>query len=743
MTASLPDLVWTGHDRGRTALVENVDGHDRTWTRGELWDAVLRLAGRLTELGGPPAGEPGRVAVALENGADFLVAYHAVLAAGGSVVPLDPRGRPGEWAADLRATGSDMLVTDELRRRSLAAHGAVVRHVLGPTPIAPVGAETASAVRVIASDRIAVLAGSSGSQGRPHRVALTHRNLVANLDQIEAVHRLRDDDVVLCVPPLRHIYGMQMAMNPALRRGVPLVLTPTPLSVDDLLDRLARHRVTVAYLVPSVIAELAARRAAPSLPHLRLVVSGGAPLPAADARRARELLGAPVVQGFGMTEVGCLCFSPDGVAVPEGSVGVLLPGTEARIVDPAAGTEMPPGEAGELWVRGPQIAAGHLAGADGAAEPAVTPLTGPDGWLRTGDLVRRDADGFVTIAGRLKSMIKYKGHQVAPAELEAVLTGHPAVRDAVVAGAPDPVAGEIPVAFVVLRAPVAADELRTYVAERVAPHKRIRRLSEVAAIPRADTGKVAAATLRRLLAPPDATGLRVVVTGGGRGLGLLFAGALLDAGAHVLLIGRDTGTLARATHTLLSARGTGGDAGDRLRTSSADVTDPDRLAAALAGAGPVDVLVNNAAVPGPLGPAWAVDADDWWRTLHVGVGGALATVRLVVPGMIERCSGRVINVVSRAGRLRWPHASAYSVAKAALAKLTENLDAELRGTGVRALGFDPGLVDAGMTHDHLERGRVGDPYADTLLEWALAEQAAGGFTAPADAAARLVRLAVS
>jgi acyl-CoA synthetase (AMP-forming)/AMP-acid ligase II len=177
-----------------------------------------------------------------------------------------------------------------------------------------------------------------------------------------------------------------------------------------------------------------------------------------------------------------------------GSVGVLGPGTEARLVDPGTGRDAGPGEPGELWARGPQVMAGYLGRPEATAE-----MIDPEGWLHTGDLGRIDADGNVFIVDRLKELIKVNAFQVAPAEIEALLASHPRVADAAVIPRPDERTGEVPVAVVVPRGTLEPERLIAWVAERVAPHKRIRAVRLVSEIPRTPSGKI----LRRLLAEPD------------------------------------------------------------------------------------------------------------------------------------------------------------------------------------------------------------------------------------------------
>jgi len=326
-----------------------------------------------------------------------------------------------------------------------------------------------------------------------------------------------------------------------------------------------------------------------------------------------------------------------------------------------------------------------------------------------------------------ESLIKYKGHQVAPGELEEILLGHPAVADALVAGHPDPVAGELPKAFVVLDGCVPLADITRHVAATVAPHKQIRLIERVREIPHSATGK-----------PQRPPATRVLITGGARGLGLEFAAALAAAGAAVMIVGRDRAALDNAVEKI---RGDGG----RVESTVVDVTAAASVAAGVAAAktafGGLDVLVNNAGLAGPLGPTWCVDQEDWWRTVETNLRGPESAARAVLPDMIAERHGRIVNIVSRAGVRGWPYVSAYAVSKAALIAFTENLARELRDTGVTAVAFDPGLVDAGITADHLQRGHTGDMWADKILDWIVRTRDAGGFTSLSESTTALVSIA--
>ena len=243
------------------------------------------------------------------------------------------------------------------------------------------------------------------------------------------------------------------------------------------------------------------------------------------------------------------------------------------------------------------------------------------------------------------------------------------------------------------------------------------------------------------IGPPTAQPLRnrtALVTGGGRGLGRLLATALADAGACVAVVGRTPRPL-RDTAEELESRGV------RALALTADLTAPETVRRAVEQVigefGALDILVNNAGVGGPVGPFWSTGEPDWRRALDVNLHGTAGACRAALPHMTARRSGRVINIVSVAGHNRWPYASAYSVSKAAIIKLTENLAHELAGHGVRTFSFHPGLLDLGLTRDHLERGETGDPWRDRIGDWLRAERDAGRFTPPERVGRALIHLA--
>ena len=501
----IPDLPFhefvlsrAGEFGDKPALIDGPTG--RTITFAQLHEGVERVAGNLAARG----FKKGNVlAIFAPNCPEFALAFFGAAAAGGVVTTISPLATADDLAAQMKNAGARHLVTipQFLDRAAPAAARAGVEEVfvfgeaVGATPFAILVANTARAPKLswdTANDLVA-LPYSSGTTGVCKGVMLTHRNLVANVLQTAVSIRVGADDRAIALMPFFHIYGMVVVMGAHLSCGTTLVTMPK-FELATFLQLLQKHRITHTCVAPPVIVALANHPGLDGidLSHLRTLFSGAAPMDAALQETCASRLGCEIHQGYGMTEASPVTHITN--AAPgrnrPGTVGQLAPNTECRIVDVVTGLDVPPGADGELWVRGPQVMTGYL------NEPAATAATvDPDGWLHTGDIGRVDADGYFTIVDRLKELIKYKGYQVPPAELEALLLTHPAVRDAAVIGVPDAQAGESPKAYVVLKGDVTAEALMEYVASRVAPYKRIRSVEMIDAIPKSPSGKI----LRRVL----------------------------------------------------------------------------------------------------------------------------------------------------------------------------------------------------------------------------------------------------
>jgi 4-coumarate--CoA ligase len=496
----LTDFVFEGSVRypDRAAFIDASTG--TAWTYRETIERIQRTAGGLAARGFGPGDVIGVMA---PNSPDYAVAFHGAAVAGGTATTINPVYGPDEIAFQLRDAGARMIVSApaSLENAAKAAAEVGITDVFvfggdgasGAEPFDALGVADPITQRLVGPHDTVVLPYSSGTTGLPKGVMLTHRNCAGNIAQTCEVFPFEDHDVVIAVLPFFHIYGMQVIMNAGLRVGATLVTMPR-FDLVGFLQAVQDHKVTVAYLVPPIVLALAKQPIVSEydLSSLRIVMSGAAPLGAELAEEAGARIGAKVFQGYGMTElspVSHLCPLDDP---RPGSIGVLLPNCEARLVDNDTGADVEAGGDGELWIRGPLVMKGYLNN-----EAATAATIDADGWLHTGDVGRVDADGHFAIVDRVKELIKYKGFQVPPAELEALLLTHPAVADVAVIPVEDEEAGEIPKAFIVLKpgAAASADDLQQFVAEHVATYKQVRRVEFIDEIPKSASGKI----LRRIL----------------------------------------------------------------------------------------------------------------------------------------------------------------------------------------------------------------------------------------------------
>ncbi|MCC5952358.1 MAG: AMP-binding protein [Acidimicrobiia bacterium] len=506
-SVAIPDVPLTDHvlrhaDRlaDAPALTDGATG--RSLTYGELADAVRRLAGGLGEAGFSP-GEA--VALLAPNCIEYAIAFHGAAMAGLVVTTVNPTYTASEFRHQLQDSEATLVVTTAaaLPVATEGAEGTAVRRIVTVDDSevdsdvdhldALYGPPLATHAAVSPATDVVALPYSSGTTGLSKGVMLTHRNLVANLVQVEAVLPVDEGEAVLSVLPFFHIYGMQVLMNLTLARGGHVV-TLARFDLPLFLELAQQHRIRRAVVVPPIVLALAKHPLVDEydLSSLQSLFSGAAPLGAELAAEAAARLDCEAVQGYGMTELSPVTHAtPDGQGRP-GTIGVLVPDTECRVVDPASGDDCAVGDDGELWIRGPQVMAGYL---NNTAATAAT--IDVDGWLHTGDIGHVDDDGHFTIVDRLKELIKYKGFQVPPAELEALVVTHPEVADVAVVGIPDDEAGELPKAFVVRKPEATLDEatLMAWVADQVAHYKQLRVVTFVDEIPKSASGKI----LRRLL----------------------------------------------------------------------------------------------------------------------------------------------------------------------------------------------------------------------------------------------------
>ena len=498
-TALTPFALRRVADLGnKPALIDGPTG--RTLTYQQLADSISIAAHNLSQRG----FKKGEVfGILSPNCPEYAIAFHAVATLGGIVTPINPLYTRYEIAHQLKDSGARFIVTvpgccDKVYE---AADDAGIEEVFvfGSAPGATsfdtllVDNGRAQQVEIDPLEDLIALPYSSGTTGLPKGVMLTHHNLVANIRQMEGLCYFTETDTLICVLPLFHIYGLVVVLNMGLYSGATIVTMPR-FELESFLQAVQDYNVSLAHLVPPIVLALSKHPIVDNykLPNLKTIFSGAAPLGEELTRACMDRLGCSIRQGYGMTETSPVTHSspaPPGIN-KFGSVGVPAPNTEVKIIDLETGTPLGPNERGEVCVRGPQIMKGYL------NKPEATAQTiDADRWLHTGDIGYADEDGHFFIVDRAKELIKYKGFQVPPAELEAVLLTHPCIADAAVIPCPDDEAGEVPKGIIVLKEPTEPEAILEFVAERVAPHKRIRYLEFVDKIPKSPSGKI----LRRVL----------------------------------------------------------------------------------------------------------------------------------------------------------------------------------------------------------------------------------------------------
>jgi acyl-CoA synthetase (AMP-forming)/AMP-acid ligase II len=483
----------------KPALIDGPSG--RTYTFAQ-WAAAVRAAAAGLARRGLAKGEV--LAIFSPNLPEYAIAFHAVSLLGGIVTTINPLYTATELGYQLKDAGARYLVTvgPFLDKARQAASECGLREVFvfgeadGATPFASLLADggTPPVVDIDPREDLIAMPYSSGTTGLSKGVMLTHRNLVANILQSRAAFdALRPDDRVLAILPFFHIYGLVVVLNLGLHMGTTVVTLPR-FEMESFLQAIQDHSISYGYVVPPIVLGLAKHPLVDKydLTSLRVMFSGAAPLGAELAAAASARLGVRVLQGYGLTETSPVthCVRVARATESGGSVGQPLPNTEAKVVDVATGATLGPRQEGEICMRGPQVMKGYLNRPDATAAMIDT-----EGWLHSGDIGYFDEEGNFFIVDRVKELIKYKGLQIAPAELEALLVSHPAVADAAVIPVPDDEAGQVPKGFVVLKGEATADEIMAFVAERVAPFKKLRYLDVVDQIPKSPSGKI----LRRLL----------------------------------------------------------------------------------------------------------------------------------------------------------------------------------------------------------------------------------------------------
>ncbi|XP_038878634.1 4-coumarate--CoA ligase 1-like [Benincasa hispida] len=509
----------------RPCLINATTGE--TFTYGEVHETSRRVAAGLHKLG---IRKGDVIMLLLQNTPQFVFAFLGASYLGAAATTANPFFTPAEITKQAASSSIKLIITQaafaEKVKKLSQENKAIIKvifidddddddpppdggyHFSSLTDDVAKEEEMEMGDAKVSPDDVVALPYSSGTTGLPKGVMLTHKGLVAivaqQVDGENPHFNIQSDDVVLCVLPLFHIYSLNSIMMCSLRVGAAILIVQK-FDVNLLLGLIPKYKVTIAPIVPPIVLAIVK---SPAVDHsdmssLRIVMSGAAPLGKnlEDAFRTKlphVILG----QGYGMTESGSamtmsLAFAKEGFEIKSGGCGTIMRNTEMKIINPQTGASLPRNQAGEICIKSLQIMKGYL-----NDEEATKGIIDKDGWLHTGDVGFVDDDDEVFIVDRLKELIKYKGFQVAPAELEALLISHGHIADAAVIPMKDEVAGEVPVAFIARSdgTNITEDEIKQYISKQVVFYKRINRVFFVDSIPKSPSGKILRRQLRALLA---------------------------------------------------------------------------------------------------------------------------------------------------------------------------------------------------------------------------------------------------
>ncbi|TKY71117.1 4-coumarate--CoA ligase 2 [Spatholobus suberectus] len=489
----------------------------KTYTYAETHLVCRKIAAGLSNLG---IRKGDVVMILLQNSAEFVFSFLAASMIGAVATTTNPFYTAAEIFKQFAASRAKLIITqamyvDKLRHLEETKLGEDFRVVTIDDPpenclhfsVLSEGNENEVPEVEISPDDAVALPFSSGTTGLPKGVVLTHKSLTTSVaQQVDGENpnlHLTTEDVLLCVLPLFHIFSLNSVLLCALRAGS-AVLLMHKFEIGTLLELIQRHRVSVAMVVPPLVLALAKNPMVADfdLSSIRLVLSGAAPLGKELEEALRDRVPQAVLgQGYGMTEAGpvlsmCLGFAKQPFPTKSGSCGTVVRNAELKVVDPETGRSLGYNQPGEICIRGQQIMKGYL-----NDENATASTIDAEGWLHTGDVGFVDDDDEIFIVDRVKELIKYKGFQVPPAELEGLLVSHPSIADAAVVPQKDVAAGEVPVAFVVRSNgfDLTEEAVKLFIAKQVVFYKRLHKVYFVHAIPKSPSGKILRKDLRAKL----------------------------------------------------------------------------------------------------------------------------------------------------------------------------------------------------------------------------------------------------
>ncbi|XP_030955102.1 4-coumarate--CoA ligase 1-like [Quercus lobata] len=500
--------------KDRPCLINSSNGATYTYAEVEL---ISRKAASGLDKLDIKQGEV--IMLLLQNCPEFMFAFLGASHIGAIITTANPFYTPAEVAKQAKAANTKLIITQGLyveKVKDFAKENDIKVMCIDESPVegylhfaelTQADENEIPAVKINPDDVVA-LPYSSGTTGLPKGVMLTHRGLVTSVaQQVDGENPnlyFHKDDVILCVLPLFHIYSLNSVFLCGLRVGA-AILIMQKFEIVKLLELVEKFKVSIAPFVPPIVLAIAKSPEVNKydLSSIRTVMSGAAPMgkELEDAVRAK-LPNAKLGQGYGMTEAGpllsmCLAFAKEPFEVKSGACGTVVRNAEMKIVDPETGASLPRNQAGEICIRGSQIMKGYV------NDPEATKRTiDNEGWLHSGDIGYIDDDDELFIVDRLKELIKYKGFQVAPAELEAMLIAHPNISDAAVVPLKDEAAGEVPVAFVVKSngSKISEEDIKQYISRQVVFYKRINRVFFTDTIPKAPSGKILRKDLKARLA---------------------------------------------------------------------------------------------------------------------------------------------------------------------------------------------------------------------------------------------------
>ncbi|EFJ14448.1 hypothetical protein SELMODRAFT_234540 [Selaginella moellendorffii] len=491
-----------GKASSRPCLIDAEAG--RVLSYGDVDLLARRVGAGLSRLG---IRKGDVVMLLLPNCIEFVLAFLGAARIGATVTTANPLCTASEIEKQASGSGARMIVTQAAQIDKLDR---LLHQEDQEREICVMLADESECpkVEIAAEVDVVTLPFSSGTTSLPKGVELTHKNLITCIAQLVDGENpnlfLHGNDRMLCVLPLFHIYCLSCVLFASLRAGAAIVVM-RKYEIGAMLGAIQRFQVTAACLVPPILLALAKNPVVGDydLSSLRFIMSGAAPL-GKELERAigDKLPGAIIAQGYGMTEAGplismSLAFAKTPFAIKPGSCGTIVRNTEAKIVDTETGESLAYGVCGEICLRGAQIMKGYLRNVE-----ATMATIDKEGWLHTGDVGFIDRDEELFIVDRVKELIKFKGFQVAPVEIEALLVSHPRICDAAVVGKSDEVAGELPVAFVV-RSPgslrISEDDVKQFIAKQVVFYKRLHSVIFVDSIPKSAAGKILRKVLKSAL----------------------------------------------------------------------------------------------------------------------------------------------------------------------------------------------------------------------------------------------------